>query len=383
MKSLQLQQFVKSLDELPTTDSALHHAPTPRNATDIPKGSVLVQVRAVGVNFFDILMVMGKYQHRPKGPFVPGGEFAGVVVLVGQGVTKWRKGDRVFGAVMTGAYASHVVVPNADREMAVSGLLRVPERLSFEQASGISVTYPTSYAALVDRGRLAKGETVLVHAGAGGVGIAAIQVAKALGATVIATASTQHKLDIMQAEGADYVLNYTEMDDVTQAAKAGKSNKQISINEPVKVPAWIRRVMEITKGKGVDVVFDPVGLIDQSMKVAAWNARLVIVGFAGLRPGTSESVTTNRVLLKNISLVGLFWGQFRVHEPHRVDQVWEVLTKWFDEGKLTPVVYKDDGGKDFVGLTSAAAALKCLGSRKSYGKIAVQVPPEDADKSKL
>ncbi|KAI9148545.1 hypothetical protein H9P43_010143 [Blastocladiella emersonii ATCC 22665] len=329
MESLRLPGFIKSIDDLPVVPT---RTPIPQPAA----GQVLVRVRASGANFFDILLVQGKYQYKPKGAFVPGTEFAGVVEAVGAGVTSLAPGDRVFGAVQVGAYATHVVCPAA-------GLFKIPRALTFAQAAGISITYPTSYAALVLRANVQPGETVLVHAGAGGVGLAAIQIAKLLGALVIGTASSAEKLRVMRENGADHVINYAAED-------------------------WVARVREITDKRGVNVVFDPVGLIDMSLKVAAWNARLVVVGFARLAPGASEGIMTNRVLLKNVSVMGVFWGNYAVHEPRTVGVVWKQLLRWFDEEKLHPVVFP----REFKGLASVKDALMCLGSRReSHGKVVV------------
>ncbi|KAI9222309.1 hypothetical protein BC828DRAFT_33447, partial [Blastocladiella britannica] len=233
------------------------------------------------------------------------------------------------------AYATHLL---ADAR----GILKIPSTLSFRQASGIYLTYPTSYAALVVRANTQPGETVLVHAGAGGVGLAAIQIAKQLGATVIATASSPEKLKVMQENGADHVINYAADD-------------------------YVKRIMDLTQRRGVDVVFDPVGEIEQSLKVAAWNARLVVVGFAKFPPGGSEKVATNRILLKNVAVMGVFWGNYRIHEPATVVKVWTQLLQWFEAKQLSPVVFP----RSFVGLESTLDALTCLGSRESYGKVVV------------
>ncbi|ORZ36799.1 zinc-binding dehydrogenase [Catenaria anguillulae PL171] len=344
MQALHLPGFIQDLAAFPTTPTALPK-PTPG------ANQVLIRIHAVGCNFFDLLLVQGKYQYRPKGAFTPGSEFSGVVEQLGPQVTHLQVGDRVFGAVQVGAYATHVV---ADAR----GVIAVPKTLSMNQAAGIFLTYPTSYAGLVVRANVQPGETVLVHAGAGGVGLAAVQIAKhMLGARVIATASSDDKLEVMRQNGADHVVNYKTED-------------------------WVQRVKEITKGKGVDVVYDPVGEIDKSLKVVAWNARLVVVGFAKFPPGGSESITTNRILLKNVSVMGVFWGQYRVAEPAVILRVWKALLQGFAEGKLNPVVFP----REFKGLESAKAALECLGGRKSYGKVVVQVVPDgerDGQKAKL
>lgn len=244
----------------------------------------LIAIHAAGTNFFDLLQIRGKYQNQPPLPWISGVEFAGTVLAVPNSSPgpRYKVGDRVFGA-QQGAYATQILVPE-------DSLLPVPESWTFEDAAGLHVTAPTAYGALVVRAHTQPGEWVLVHAGAGGVGLSAVQVAKALGATVIATASTQRKRDVCLQFGADFALDY--------AKDGGK--------------AWPQEVIDLCKAKrtgngqkGVDVVFDPVGMVDLSLKCVAWNARLVVIGFAA---GQIEKVALNRVLLKNVSLVGLHWG---------------------------------------------------------------------------
>lgn len=209
---------------------------------------------------------------------------------------------------------------------------------------------PTSYAALLIRAKLLPGETVLVHAGAGGVGLAAIQIAKAAGATVIATASTPAKLAVCVAYGADHVLDYSSGD-------------------------WPGRVLGLTGGKGIDVVYDPVGLIEASLKCIAWNGRLLVVGFAG---GKIEKVAMNRVLLKNVAVVGVHWGMYAEKEKKEgtVEKVWAGVMSLVQEGKFKPTVFKGEGGMEFVGLESVGKALESLGKRETWGKVVVSIPRE-------
>lgn len=216
-------------------------------------------------------------------------------------------------------------------------------------------TAPTSYAALLIRAKLLPGETVLVHAGAGGVGLAAIQIAKAAGATVIATASTPAKLAICVSFGADHVIDYS--------ATSGSG------------PEWPKRVLGLTGGKGVDVVFDPVGLIESSLKCIAWCGRLLVIGFAG---GKIEKVAMNRVLLKNVSVVGIHWGLYadKERKAGTVDRVWAGLMSLVQEGKFRPTVFKGKVGEEFVGLKSVGRALEALGKRETWGKVVVSVPIE-------
>lgn len=242
----------------------------------------------------------------------------------------------MFGAAQ-GGYATLVC---AEEER----LYPVPEGWSFVDAAGLFVTAPTSYGALVTRAGVKKGDWVLIHAAAGGVGLAAVQIAKAFGATVIATAGTKHKLDVAKRYGADHVVDY-------------KDDK------------WPEIVKKLTpKGRGVDIVYDPVGMIDKSTKCIAWNGRLLVVGFAA---GSIEKLALNKVLLKNISIVGIHWGVYAVNEPETVPVVWDGLFKLMKEGKFKGTVYTD---KEYVGLESVGAALKSLGSRETWGKVVVKVP---------
>lgn len=224
----------------------------------------------------------------------------------------------------------------------------MPEGWSFEDAAGLFVTAPTSYAGLVIRANIKAGDWVLVHAAAGGVGLAAVQIAKAFGAKVIATAGTQHKMDVAKSFGADYAIDYKQKD-------------------------WPEQVKKIAP-KGVDIVYDPVGLIAQSMKCIAWNGRLLVVGFAA---GEIEKLATNRVLLKNCSVVGLHWGMYATHEPEMQETVWKGLFKLMAEGKYKGTAYTDT---EYVGLESVPAALKALGGRDSWGKVVVKVPQEGQSK---
>lgn len=217
-------------------------------------------------------------------------------------------------------------------------------------AAGLFVTGPTSYAGLVVRAGIKKGDWVLVHAAAGGVGLAAVQIAKAFGATVVATAGAEHKMQVAQSFGADYAIDYRKKD-------------------------WPEQVKKLTpKGRGVDIVYDPVGLIAQSMKCTAWNGRLLVIGFAA---GDIEKLATNRVLLKNVSVVGLHWGMYATMEPEMVEVVWDGLFKLMEEGKYKGTVFSD---QEYVGLESVPAALKALGGRESWGKVVVKVPQEGQTK---
>lgn len=312
--------------------------------TPTPKpNEYLIAIRASATNFFDLLQIRGKYQHQPKFPWVAGSEFSGVILqapssLPGSQAPKFKKGDKIFGAAQ-GGYATHVTCTE-------ERLKPMPAGWSFEDAAGMFVTAPTSYAGLVTRANIKKGDWVLVHAAAGGVGLAAVQIAKAFGATVVATAGTKHKQDVARAFGADYSIDYRLED-------------------------WPEQVKKLTpKGRGVDIVYDPVGLIAQSMKCIAWNGRLLVIGFAA---GNIEKMATNRILLKNVSVVGLHWGAYALNEPEKQDEVWDGIFDLVRQGKYRGTAYTDS---EYVGLESVPAALKALGGRDSWGKVVVKVPQE-------
>lgn len=295
-------------------------------------------MHAAATNFFDILQIQGKYQHQPPFPWVAGAEFAGVVISTpaSSKSPKFPLGSRVFGASQ-GSYATKIKATEVQ-------LLPVPEEWSFRDAAGLFVTAPTSYGALVLRAGVKAGDYVLVHAAAGGVGLAAVQIAKAFGATVIATAGTERKREVAKAFGADYVVDYRD-------------------------DKWPEIVKKLTpKGRGVDIIYDPVGMVDKSTKCIAWNGRILVVGFAA---GTIEKVAMNKVLLKNISLVGIHWGQYAVHEKESVSVVWKGIMKLVEQGKFKGTVYSD---KEFVGLQTIPDALIALGGRESWGKVVVEVP---------
>jgi len=296
-------------------------------------GTVAVEVRAAGCNFFDILIVQGQYQVKPPFPFVPGAEIGGVVRAVGEGVTEFAVGDRVFGAPGIGAFAEVSVAP-------AGALYPLPEGMSFAEGAAFPIIYPTSYAGLVYRANLQPGEDLLVHAAAGGVGIAAVQIGKALGARVIATAGGAEKLEIARRHGADEVIDYRKED-------------------------FVARVMELTGGKGADVIYDSVGgdVFDQSLKCIAWNGRLLVIGFAS---GRIPEVKANRILLKNIAITGLHWGAHAGKEPEKIPQTFAALFDLYAAGRIQPVIYKT------YGLDEVPVALRDLGSRKTYGKLIIE-----------
>lgn len=293
-------------------------------------GMLLVEVHAAGCNFFDLLMAQGKYQVRPPLPFVLGAELAGVVRSVGAGVEGFAPGDRIMASVPHGAFAELASVVPALASPLAPGM-------TFAQGAACPVVYPTSYVALVDRARLAPGETLLVTAAAGGVGIAAVQLGKALGARVIAAAGGRAKLDVARAAGADVLVDYEE---------AG----------------WVEAVRAATGGRGVDVVVENVGgdVFEACMKLLAWDARLVVVGFAS---GHIPEVRLNRVLLKHVSLIGLHFGAMVVQSPEKVRETRRALAALQSQGEALPLVYGE------YPLERVAEALGALGSRRSWGKV--------------
>ncbi|HTO09604.1 MAG TPA: NADPH:quinone oxidoreductase family protein [Myxococcota bacterium] len=295
-------------------------------------GEVVLDVEAAGCNFFDILLVQGKYQMKPPFPFIPGAEVAGVVRELGPGVTSVRAGDRVFGGLALGAFAEKVAIP-------ASALHPMPETMSFPEAAAFPVVYPTSHAALTLRAHLKPGETLLVHAAAGGVGVAAVQIGKALGARVIATAGGAEKLEVARRAGADVAIDYSRGD-------------------------WVEAVKQATGGRGADVIYDPVGgeIFDGSMKCIAWNGRLLVIGFAG---GVIPEVKANRILLKNISVVGLHWGAYAQNEPARVPEVFAELAKLYEQGKVKPMIFGT------YGLDEVPQALEALAGRATFGKVII------------
>ncbi|CAN8101404.1 unnamed protein product [Discula destructiva] len=337
MKGIQLAQYVKSLDELKVTT-----LPDPSPKPD----QYLIEIHASATNFFDILQVQGKYQHQPPFPWTSGMEFAGTVLATPSSsatTPKYPVGTRVFGAGQ-GAYATRVCTTE-------TSLFPQPAGWSAVEAAGLFVTAPTSYGALVTRAGVKRGDWVLVHAAAGGVGLAAVQIAKAFGATVVATAGGKRKLEVARAFGADHVVDYRD-------------------------EKWPQIVKKLTpKGRGVDIVYDPVGMVDKSTKCVAWNGRILVVGFAA---GTIEKVAMNKVLLKNISIVGIHWGMYKDMEAETERQVWVELFKLIEQGKFKPTVFTD---KEYVGLESIPEALKALGSRETWGKVVVKVP--QAGQSKI
>ena len=299
-------------------------------APAITLGSVRVAVHAVGVNFADLLIVQGKYQEKPPLPFSPGFEIAGVVTELGPGAEGVRLGDRVLGTMEHGAYADEAVLP-ADR------VLSIPTAMDFPIAAGFPVAYGTSHGALDWRARLEPGETLLVLGAAGGVGLTAVEIGKAMGATVIAVAGGAAKLEVARRQGADHLIDYSRED--------------------------LRgRIKEITGGRGPDVIYDPVGgdAFDQCLRSIAWEGRIIVIGFAA---GRISQIPANLVLVKNCDVIGFYWGSYRQHKPALVRQSFQTLLSWFESGKLKPHV------SHRLDLAEAGRALKLLAARKTTGKV--------------
>jgi NADPH:quinone reductase len=294
------------------------------------EGQVVIEVHACGVNFPDTLIIEGKYQFKPDLPFSPGGEVAGIVKEVGAGVTRFQSGDRVIAATTWGGYAQEAVA-QAER------VIPMPEGLDFETAAGFLLTYGTSHHALKDRAELKAGETVLVLGAAGGVGLAAIDIAKLMGARVIAAASSDEKLRVCREHGADETINYN-----TENLRD--------------------RIKALTDGRGVDVVYDPVGgnLSEPALRGMAWRGRFLVVGFAA---GSIPSLPLNLPLLKGCAIVGVFYGGFMRGEPARNEENQRELVAWIKAGKLRPHIYA------VYPLERAAEAMNDLTSRKVTGKV--------------
>lgn len=304
-------------------------------ATPTPgPGEVLVDVAACGVNFADILMVAGKYQVQPDFPFSPGLEASGRIAALGEGVTRFAVGDRVAALCGTGGAAEAVAVK-------ASQCVPLPDSIDDEMAAGFLVTYGTSHVGLARRARLQAGETLLVHGASGGVGITAVEIGKRMGATVIATAGSDEKLEIPASYGADHLINY-RTDDFKQ------------------------RVKEITGGRGVDVIYDPVGgdVFERSLRCLAWEGRLLVIGFAS---GKIPQAPTNYVLVKNLSVVGLHWGGYAERNISVITDSALTLLDWCDRGELKPHISR------VFPLEEAGNALQSLIDRRSTGKVIISM----------
>jgi NADPH2:quinone reductase len=316
------------LCENPTGVDALQwkELPTPQ-----PKaGEVLIEIKAASLNFPDLLIVQDKYQFKPPPPFVPGSEYAGNVVAVGEGVTHLKVGQSVACLSGTGGFATHVAAEAAR-------CVPLPPDFPHVDAAAFIMTYATSHHALIDRGALKEGETVLVLGAAGGVGTAAIQIAKVKGARVIAAASTDEKCELCKSQGADVAINYAR-ENLREAIKAA------------------------TGGKGPDVVYDPVGgdFAEPAFRSIAWRGRYLVIGFAS---GPIPSLPLNLPLLKGASIVGVFWGDFARREPKANAAMMGELAQWYAQGKIKPVIDRT------MPMAELKAAYARMGSREVKGKL--------------
>ncbi|GLS24708.1 NADPH:quinone oxidoreductase family protein [Marinibactrum halimedae] len=300
----------------------------------VKPGHVLIDVLAAGVNFPDGLIVQGKYQVKPECPFVPGGEVAGVIREVGEGVPHLTPGRTVVALPRVGGYAETVLCP-------MSHVMPLPDFIPPVEAAGLITAHATAHHALKQRANLQPGETLAITGAAGGTGIAAVQIGKAMGATVIAICSTEEKLAFAKSQGADILINSSTSD----------------------VKAELKKIND---GKGVDVVYETVGgdLFHACTRAMAWKGRLLVVGFAG---GTIPEFPINLALVKGFSVVGVFWGSFTAHEPQAFMDNMQELVAWYQQGKVKVVV------DTVFPLEQAQQALEHVTGRKVMGKVMLQI----------
>ena len=297
-------------------------------------GEIIIRVKAVGLNFFDTLIIVGKYQYRPAPPFSPGAEVSGVVTSVGDGVGDFAKGDRVMAFTGWGG-ARELVAVNAARAVTM------PENAGFDTAAAMQVTYGTSFYALKDRAALRAGETLAVLGAAGGTGQAAVELGKLMGARVIAVASSDEKLEFCKSLGADHVVNSTS-EDVRDRIKA------------------------LTKGRGADVIYDPVGgnLSESAFRAIGWGGRYLVIGFAS---GEIARLPLNLPLLKGAAAVGVFWGEHLEREPEQHKDNMRRLVRWLADGSIRPRIHRS------FRLEEAAAAFAAIAGREIKGKAVLLV----------
>jgi NADPH:quinone reductase len=310
----------------PPSNLVIEEIPDP----EIGRSSVVVQVKACALNFFDTLIIQGKYQFKPDGPFSPGAEFAGIVEATGPDVDGFSVGDPVMGYVRWGAAREKVVAEQGD-------LVRLPEGVSFETAAGLTVTYGTTLHAYRDRANLKPGETVAVLGASGGVGQAAVEIASIMGAKVIACASSEEKLAFARSLGAEQAIDYSR--------------------QPLK-----ETLKELTAGKGVNVVYDPVGgeLSEQALRATAWEGRFLVIGFAA---GEIPKIPLNLVLLKGCDLRGVFWGEALTRDPQGHKNNMVQLLQWVQQGMLKPHIHA------VYPLEKTAEALEEIAARRVRGKV--------------
>jgi NADPH2:quinone reductase len=298
------------------------------------RNEVVIQVHSTSVNFPDTLIIAGKYQFKPPFPFSPGAEAAGLVHAVGEGVTALRPGDRVMALTGWGGLAEQVAVP-------AYNVIPIPPAMPFDDAAAFTTTFGTTMHALRQRAALQSGETLLVLGAAGGVGLAAVAIGKAMGARVIAAASNTAKLDAAKAAGADELIDYS----------SGNLKEQ---------------VLKLTDGQGADVIYDPVGgdAFDAAMRCIAWGGRLLVIGFAS---GRIPQLPANLALLKGAAVIGVFWGAFAQRQPHDNAANFRQLFSWYEEGRLRPHISAR------YSLEDAPKAIQALAERQVIGKLVVQV----------
>ncbi len=306
------------------------NVPKPKPSTN----EVLIKVEAAALNFFDILQCQGKYQERPELPFTPGAEISGTIEDIGENVFL-KKGQRVLATPLlpNGGLSEWVVVNVAD-------VFLIPAELSYSEAAALFITYQTAYFALHRTARIKPGDILLVHAGSGGVGSAAIQLGRTVGAIVIATAGSDEKTRICKELGADYVINYRQQD-------------------------FVQIVKEITSGKGADIIFDPVGgdTFDRSRKCIAFEGRILVIGFAG---GRIADAPTNHALIKNYSIVGVHFGLFRKLFPEEVKKAHQELMELYKKKAIHPLIFEE------FEFSEVPNALNLLAKRATYGKIIIR-----------
>lgn len=295
---------------------------------------VLIEVKSASLNYPDALMIEGRYQMKPPLPFSPGMDLAGVVGKVGQNVKQFTPGDRVIAFSGVGAFAEMCLAPQ-------DKVVPMPDGMSFDAAAAFGITYATAIHAFKQSGRLKPGETVLVLGAAGGVGLASIEVVKAMGGRVIAAASSDEKLALCREKGADMTINYTRED-------------------------LRKRTLELTDAKGVDVVFDPVGgdYTMAALRATNWGGRLLVVGFAA---GEIPKIPLNYALLSEREIIGVFWGAWTAHDPKGQAENMDIMAKWFAQGKINPVI------DTIATLDEIPVAIKRLTERKVKGKVVVRI----------
>ncbi len=309
---------------------------------EILPGHVKIDIKAASVNFPDVLMVQGLYQFQPELPFVPGGESAGIISEVASDVSNFKIGDKVFAMTGTGAFAEKVLAHEAS-------VMHIPDSMSFEEAAALSMTYGTSLYALKQRAKLKSGETLLVLGSAGGVGLAAVELGKSIGARVIAGASTKEKVNLAISHGADDGFIYP-------SGKLTKDQqKELSKN-----------IKELTKGMGANVIYDPVGdnYAEPCLRAIAWEGRYLVIGFAA---GEIPKIPLNLALLKGCEIVGVFWGAWVGIDPNSNKENFKELFKLHSEGKIKPEV------SDSFRLDEGMKAISHLMNRKAKGKVIITI----------